>query len=408
MQIHELTQKKKLKEGIITDPIRAAGQAIKTGYQQGGLKGAAGAAVDPTAYYQAKQNVQGADAAKAYSKLKAKGAGTPSAVSMSQSIATAQKNPQLQQYITTLAQKWAQVSPKGPAVSAPVPSTLPKGNTIPASANGAQKVPAGAEQKPSAGAGAFGNMVNTITRPPGNTPTSGAEQKPSAGAGAFGNMVNTIKTPQTNQQATAPASPVAAPAPKTRAKYGVAPKISPAANPGTPTPAEYEKFQQRIASATNKPTVKEAFNDLPGGTNTTQSQYLKAFKTWVEQTIKMPLATLEKDPILGKQLKAVQGQLVSAHGRDDAAAQKAFVDYMTLALAGVQNIEANKSQDQSANATMSTSPVGAVSDKLTGVIDSRQLTQIAGVLKSSGGTGLLKDTGNPAVNDFLKSMGFRI
>ena len=371
MQIHELTQK--VEEGMITDPFRAAGQAIKTGYQQGGLKGAAGAAVDPNAYRQAKQNVQGADAAKAYDKLKAGGAG-PTAVPMSQSIATAQKNPQLQQYITSLAQKWAQVSPKGPAVSATAPSTLPKGNAISALAKGGQKLPAGAEQKPSTGANAFSSMVNTIK----------------------------TTQPQTNQQATTPV----APAPKTKAKYGVVPKISPAAKSGAPTAAEYEKLQQRIASASKNPTVQEAFADLPGGTITPQSQYLKAFRTWVEQTIKMPLTTLESDPILGKQLKAAQGQLVTAHGRDDTAAQKAFVDYMTLALAGVQNIEANKTQSQSADTAEL--PVGAISDKLAGVIDSRQLKQIAGVLKSTGGTGLLKDTGNPAVNDFLKSMGFRI
>ena len=43
MQIHELNKKKKLEEGVfdsLVDPVKAAAQTVKTGYQQGGIKGA--------------------------------------------------------------------------------------------------------------------------------------------------------------------------------------------------------------------------------------------------------------------------------------------------------------------------------------------------------------------------------
>lgn len=55
MQIHELTQRR-VDEGFL-DNLKAAGQTIKTGYQQGGVAGALKAGTSNKAYAQAKQNV---------------------------------------------------------------------------------------------------------------------------------------------------------------------------------------------------------------------------------------------------------------------------------------------------------------------------------------------------------------
>ena len=58
MQIHELNKKKKNREGVfdaLVDPVKAAAQTVKTGYQQGGIKGAAkAAAMVPKAFNASK------------------------------------------------------------------------------------------------------------------------------------------------------------------------------------------------------------------------------------------------------------------------------------------------------------------------------------------------------------------
>lgn len=62
MQIHELTRRR-TNEGIL-DNIKAAGQTIKKGYQQGGVKGAFQAGTSNRAYAQAKQDVAAPEIAR--------------------------------------------------------------------------------------------------------------------------------------------------------------------------------------------------------------------------------------------------------------------------------------------------------------------------------------------------------
>ena len=52
MQIHELTKRSRTDEGLL-DTMRDGIAAVKTGYQQGGIKGAAKASISNTAFNQA-------------------------------------------------------------------------------------------------------------------------------------------------------------------------------------------------------------------------------------------------------------------------------------------------------------------------------------------------------------------
>lgn len=66
MQIHELSRRR-TDEGIL-DTLKATGQTLKKGYQQGGVKGALKAGTSPQAFGQAETNIKVARETEAYAK----------------------------------------------------------------------------------------------------------------------------------------------------------------------------------------------------------------------------------------------------------------------------------------------------------------------------------------------------
>jgi hypothetical protein len=418
MQIHELSARKPVDEGLITDPIRAAAKTVKTGYQQGGLKGAAKSAVSPTAYKSAMQDVQNTDAAKAMSGLQQKGYGQPADTpSIDQSIATVQKNPQLQQYIQGLTQQWMKVAPTVSATASATttnsrtggkvagqvsqtPNAVRKRNARAASGKSAATTPA------TAGAGAFGQMARQLSTT-GQSSTGGQTQSTPTGLKhtANPNNPNIAKVPaSTLPAATTPAATTpAATTPKSKPSYGKAPAPGNISEPiflgGKKLDPKKPNDAQVIAAMKKQGVHEAAVNP--------SDNYLTAFRNWANKILQVPLATLENDPELAKKLKAAQTEIVASAGTDPT---KAINNFLSLAIAGIQNIESNKTSTNPNNKPTSPVDVNLAQDlgaKLKGIVDNRQLSQIGGILKS-GGSGLLKDTGNPSVNEFLKAMGFRI
>ena len=260
MQIHELNKKKKISEGVfdaLVDPVKAAAQTVKTGYQQGGIKGAAKAAASPTAYAQAKQSVTQANAAKAYQGLQKQGYSSASTqVSVDQALSKVQSNPQVQQYIQGLAQQWEKSKPTQ-----------------------AKDIGAASTLKP-------GGKVNPrLSKTPGLKPA----------------------------QPAAPATPTPPPVDTST--------IRPATKSGAPTPAEQAKLQQKIQAAmAKKPEVNEAFTDLTGGkTSVTPASMLGTqFRQWASSALKTPIDTLEKNPEVAPKLKAALDNVIKTNGSQQA------------------------------------------------------------------------------------------
>jgi hypothetical protein len=227
------------------------------------------------------------------------------------------------------------------------------------------------------------------------TPTS--QPVPTAGAGAFGQMANQLGTPTSNA---APASAAPTAAPIQTKSYGKVPTARASSEPvflgGKKLDPKNPNDAKTLAAIKKQGVLHEATSD-----------YLTAFREWANKILQVPLETLEKNPELAGKLKAAQNEIVSSAGKDPT---NAINNFLSLAIAGIQNIESSKSQAGPASTATATPNVELAQDlgaKLKGIVDNRQLSQIGGVLKS-GGTGLLKDTGNPSVNEFLKAMGFRI
>ena len=355
MQIHELNKKKKISEGVfdaLVDPVKAAAQTVKTGYQQGGIKGAAKAAASPTAYAQAKQSVTQANAAKAYQGLQKQGySSTPTQVSFDQSLSKVQSNPQVQQYIQGLAQQWEKSKPTQ-----------------------AKDIGAASTLKP-------GGKVNPrLSKTPGLKPAQPV--------------------------APAPATPVA-PATPTPPPVDTS-TIRPATKSGAPTPAEQAKLQQKIQAAmAKKPEVNEAFTDLPGGkTSVTPASMLGTqFRQWASSALKTPIDTLEKNPEVAPKLKAALDNVIKTNG-----SQQAVIDYLSTAVAGIQMARANKqSADTTGQPTLSSAPGATdIRQQLQSVgISNQQLLKL-GQLAQATNNGPTSSTGNPAVDNILRAMGIRV
>jgi hypothetical protein len=107
MQIHEITQRR-IDEGM-WDGVRDGLGAIKTGFQQGGLTGAAKASVSNTAMAQAGQQRLQKQAAKYSDKLTAQGHGAdyqPASSNWKDKYAALQKNPAVNSYAKNIAAAW--------------------------------------------------------------------------------------------------------------------------------------------------------------------------------------------------------------------------------------------------------------------------------------------------------------
>jgi hypothetical protein len=160
MQIHEITQRR-VDEGM-WDSMRDGLGAIKTGYQQGGLTGAAKASVSNTTMNQAGQQRLQKQAAKASDKLTAQGYGASQqqpSDNWEDKYKALQQNPGVMSYAKNLAAGWAkngQAEIGKTTVNNTPPATTKK--TV-----ATTKKTVATTKKPAAGAGVFGQMANHLS-----------------------------------------------------------------------------------------------------------------------------------------------------------------------------------------------------------------------------------------------------
>lgn len=171
-----------------------------------------------------------------------------------------------------------------------------------------------------------------------------------------------------------PPSPPAPPASKPTTAPGSTSTVAPATKPGAPTPAEQEKFQQKVQAALAKqPPVTEAFADLPGAKpqagspvdpkvnkgvgrqgNPLTSAYITAFKKWSDaklatresntgETITMQSVTKEFPEIA----RGLNQSLVNIYNtrQDPKANEQAVTAYLTQAVTAIQKVAAQTRQE---------------------------------------------------------------
>ena len=167
MQIHEITQPR-LNEGM-WDSMRDGLGAIKTGYQQGGLTGAAKASVSNTAMNQAGQQRLQKQAAKASDKLTAQGYGASQqqpSDSWEDKYKALQQDPGVMSYAKNLAAGWAkngQAEIGKTTVNNTPPATTKKTVATTKKPPATTKKTVATTKKPAAGAGVFGQMANHLS-----------------------------------------------------------------------------------------------------------------------------------------------------------------------------------------------------------------------------------------------------
>jgi hypothetical protein len=212
--------------------------------------------------------------------------------------------------------------------------------------------------------------------------------------------------------------------PLTKSKYGTVAPIS-APKAGTPTAAEYEKLQQRIQAATSKPTVQEAFSDLPGNrpqvgapvdpritakpksaiqnTNIRQSNQANRFMSWVATKLKstipgtsiqIGLDTLMKDPATKQSLDKFLIDVIKT-ANDPVKNDQAVKQYLTAAVTGLQKASAAIRASTPANQKRST----------IGNIDQKTLYQLGKDIITRGEQVTVPTTGSPTIDKMLQQAG---
>ena len=318
-------------------------------------KDVAVAAVSPVASDKWTDKMGQQTAINRLGRLQAQGHGQQAAPQAGATINKVKSNPQMQQYAKTLAQQWMQ---QAQALS-----------ITPTTAKSAQPRPSAAAQAPAAAPAV-----------PGAVP----------------------QTPAT--------APAAAPAVSVGGQ-----KL----NPKNPQDARV------LAALKSQGKLGEAFANLPGGSQAVPApqQYLAKFREWAAKTLvtrdpttyqNITLDMIEKDPVIGRQLDQAQGKVVAS--RDNPTnLESALEEYILTALAGVQQVvAANK-----ARSTPTVSPTSTTSSGNTGQqlsqnlasmgINTNQVRATGRMLQQqSGGNRVIRATGDAAVDEYLRQMGYRV
>jgi hypothetical protein len=275
MQIHELTRHR-VDEGFLDD-IKAAGQTIKKGYQQGGVAGALKAGTSNQAYAQAKQDVAAPEIARQTAGLAQKYAQEWQTQSVN--LVSAEKK-------SAQAPAVGQPAVQQPAVPAPKMSDLPS-TVHQATADNPNQV----DQQP---------YVQTRSGyGPGSQSTQFAKHSQSATAQAekgIGAM--------TRQGAGATPVPAANPTAATKpgVRMGKVPVAEPTAEPisigGQKLNPKNPKDAELLAKLQGK--LHEAFDDLPG------DKPAPGGRVDPKVTAPVPTATAPKNPLATAYSKAFQ------------------------------------------------------------------------------------------------------
>ena len=209
----------------------------------------------------------------------------------------------------------------------------------------------------------------------------------------------TLKQKVQAQQAKKPAQPAGAPAqqtPTTTPTGGMNLSTVKAAPPaGAPTPAEQAKFQQRVASAAAKQPVTEVVAKVGTWSN---EQYKQRFVQWFNTMLARTQISLDQlkseMPQMGSQIEGLINDVV--YLRNSTQQQKKVAELMEKALAAVTALR----QQQRVQGTEPEAPAPQPT------IVAQQAPALLTQLAKSGAQ--IRSTGNPAVDQVLKSLGFQL
>jgi hypothetical protein len=461
MQIHELTLKTKTQvdEGIADTLGAAAGKAVS------GVKNVGSAVAAPfkdvAGGYKAGRQDQkvNAMADKAYRAwkgyeaqlLKADPKARESGQLEQQLLAFVNKNLLGGMYLPNVINKdkiislVKQIGGANPGATKTAPTTQPPATQQPpAKAHTGGKVAGQLSQTPGAiakrdarakakqtptpnvgGAGAFGQMANQLT---GNTPNTMANAPIS--------KVNVAKTPLAQQGKTAGKGGAVAlnkasnnlaatQQPQVKPKFGQAPTaVKGAARAGAPTPAEYEKLQQKIAAASKKPTMNEVSPTIkpitrPVGSLASRSKLRNAPATQAAKP-----APAQQAPVPAQQAPAPAQQAPVPAQQAPAPAQQApanpnekelfkqLVQQSALAQTSAPGAGSGSAsrQGQTGNAPGDVEDARGMADTLRQQLDpaiAKGLPALGTTASKLTGSRQVKSTGNPAADGLLTLMGFQ-
>lgn len=387
MQIHELNP---LREGLLDRVKDIAKSAVSPAHQ--------------AQQQQAKTTQQGV---ASLGRLQAQGYGQTAAPQAGATLDKVKSNPQMQQYARTLAQQWMQkaaslsITPNQVAAKSkqPQPGTAATQQPATTSTGGTvQKTATGTVHRASPN---NPNLAITPAQQPSTTSTGGTAQQTATGTVHRANPNNpnlVTNTPQTQ-----PTGPVSVGGQKL--------------NPRNPQDAKV------LAALKAQGKISEAFANLPGGSQavSAEKQYLEKFREWAAKTLttrdpttyqNITLDQIEKDPMIGRQLKQAQGQVVAS--RDNPARlEQAVTEYVITALAGVQQVIAATKAGTAPTVSASSTPAAAQGDITQDLasmgINPNQLRATGRMLQQkSGGNRSIRSSGDATVDEYLRQMGYQL
>lgn len=208
----------------------------------------------------------------------------------------------------------------------------------------------------------------------------------------------TLKQKVQAQQAKKPAQPAGAPAqqtPTTTPTGGMNLSTVKAAPPaGAPTPAERANLEKRIAAAQAKPVTEVVAKVGTWSNEQYKQRFVQWFNTMLART-QISFDQLKSEmPQMGSQIEGLINDVV--YLRNSTQQQKKVAELMEKALAAVTALR----QQQKVQGTEPEAPA------LQPATVAQQAPALLTQLAKSGAQ--IRSTGNPAVDQVLTSLGFRI
>jgi hypothetical protein len=411
MQIHEITESKKVEEAL--GGLGSFMSGLTGGMSDKYMDKTPGG-VKPGLF---KSGVNSADYGAGYQKPSAEWKDKYKAI---------QKDPTINSYVKTISAGWAKNAP----AATPVVKTTDTGTRNPVTVASTAKTQTG------------GKVAGQISQTPGAIAKRNVRAQTAkgntAGASAFGQMANQLTGKAPNTIANAPISkvniakpgnpnqPQQAQAQKPTATFGKVPAPRVPTAPGQ-MPAD-------VASSTQGRKMRQLYGKPRGGiqgmksdleeavaTGPATDKYKTAFVTWSDgqfatrvqetgATVTMN-AVRKAFPDLAKDLSKMLDQIVAAQGTPQQSG--AIEEYSKLAVAGVQALaQAGKNKESVLSQQQNVATANAGGDVKQSLrdagVDPTRLSQFGEIAKQSGSSMTTARTNDPTANALLKLAGYTL
>jgi hypothetical protein len=331
MQIHELTKRQRTNEGLL-DTMRDGIAAVKTGYQQGGLKGAAKASVSNTAFNQATN-----------ARLQKQVANDPRIVrgrTLQQVLQAVSNDPAIKSAAGNLLKDFEQQF----VSSAPTRQPPSTSNTRPTPLQQATALHQQAQSTLTPAQRSAGTVSTSVANSPQGKKMTGVYGQPKGGIQGMESdleeaPVDPARLARMKQRAR-PSAPIQPTANTGPGAPGTADTELQKAVPGTP---EYAKLQQQLANEPNKAAIPG--EPLPPNEKEQHpaNQAIKvdpiAIEKWVMSKIKGYTTDVKSDPEAAKLIDQTLEPLIQAvNSKNIKTIPTAFNNYLMAAKAATMYV----------------------------------------------------------------------